>query len=116
VRSSPGTAITPKTDHVLTPVVNVRTSRHPPGHLAGSGTYLSTQRLDVTLILRAPGRTLVAGGATATLDGTDVTARLVACLVPGVIPSGGQSFRCGALTDAHLAARARLAPPPIRWP
>lgn len=77
-----------------------------------SGTYLTTQRFDVVLILRAPGRTLVPAGGSATLDGTDVTARLAACLVSGVIPDGGQSFRCGALTGAGPNARVGLAPGP----
>lgn len=61
-----------------------------------SGAYVTTQGFDLALIVEA-GCLSVLGGS-ATLDGSDVTAALVSCVIPGTLVSGGQTFRCPGLT------------------
>jgi hypothetical protein len=41
-------------------------------------------------------------GGQATLDGVDVTATLVDCVVPGTRPGGSLTFRCAGLTGGFL--------------
>lgn len=57
-----------------------------------SGNYVTTQRFDLTLILKSSGLSAVGGNAI--LDGTDVTAALGGCIKPGTLIAGGQTFRC----------------------
>lgn len=66
-----------------------------------SGDYVTTQVFDLTLIVEAPSLSVV--GGTATLDDSDVTGALVACIIPGTLVSGGgQTFRCPGLTGSFL--------------
>lgn len=65
-----------------------------------SGDYVTTQGFDLTLIVYAPGLTVVGGSAT--LDGSDVTPALVSCIIPGTLISGGQTFRCPGITGGFL--------------
>lgn len=67
-----------------------------------SGTYGSNQAFDLLLLLDAPGRTVTGGQAT--LDGVDVTGGLIGCVVPGSLPTGGQTFRCRNLIGAAFGA------------
>lgn len=60
-----------------------------------SGNYVTTQGVDLALIIEASGLSVVGGRAT--LDGSDVTAPLVRCVIPGTLVSGGQTFRCPGL-------------------
>jgi N-acetylneuraminic acid mutarotase len=55
---------------------------------------------DLTIILRAPGLSIV--GAHATFDGFDVLDVLVDCVTPGTLISGGQTFRCPGLNGELL--------------
>lgn len=66
-----------------------------------SGIYVTTQRWEPTVIL-APGPPIVGGRAT--FDGSDVTAPLVNCVIPGTLAAGGQSFRCPGVTGDMLGA------------
>jgi hypothetical protein len=59
-----------------------------------SGTLATTFGFDLGLIVDTPGRSV--GGGTATLNGTDVTAALMRCVIPGSLPTGGGTFRCPA--------------------
>ena len=68
----------------------------------GPGRLVTTQRFDLVLIVGTGGATVVGGRAT--FDGADVTARLVACVVPGVLPAGGLTFSCPGLTGGALGA------------
>ena len=77
----------PPTSHVLTIT--------PP-----SGAYVPTQGFDLVLVLDAPGRSVVDGEAR--LDGNDVTGPLAACVIPGTLASGLQTFRCPGLTGGTL--------------
>jgi hypothetical protein len=74
----------------------------PPANLLSvsppSGSYATNQRFDLQLFLDAPGRVVVGGQAL--LDGTDVTGPLVACVIPGALLTGGQTFRCPGLSGA----------------
>jgi hypothetical protein len=65
-----------------------------------SGAYLSTQLLDFTVILALPGRTVVSGQAL--LDGVDVTGPVVACVRPGSLLAGGQTFNCPGVVAGLL--------------
>lgn len=62
--------------------------------------YVTTQNFDLTLIFEAPDLTVV--NISATLDGSDVTTSLLNCVKPGTIISGGQTFRCPAITGGFL--------------
>ena len=57
-----------------------------------TGTYATTQSVDLTLFVTAPGRTIMGGGAT--VDGVDVTGALASCVVPGSVGPSGMSLRC----------------------
>jgi hypothetical protein len=57
-----------------------------------SGSYLSTQGFDLVLAINAIGRTIVGGQVT--VDGTDVTAAVARCVVPGTLVTGGFTARC----------------------
>ena len=61
-----------------------------------SGSYVTTQGFDLTLIVKAPGLSVEA--LSATLDGSDVTDALVRCVIPGTLVSGGETFRCPGVT------------------
>ncbi len=61
-----------------------------------SGIYVATQGFDLTLIVDAPGLSVVSG--IATLNGADVTPDLGGCIIPGTLLSGGETFRCPGLT------------------
>ncbi len=61
---------------------------------------MTTQRFGLTLIVDAPGLSVV--GGTATFDGADVTSGLVNCVIPGTLLSGGETFRCPGLTSGLL--------------
>ena len=63
-----------------------------------SGDYVITQGFDLTLIVETPGLSVVGGSAI--LDGSDVTAALAACIIPGTLVLGGQALRCPGLTGA----------------
>lgn len=67
-----------------------------------TGDYVTTQGFDLTLIIEASGLSVV--GASATLDGSDVTGALVSCVIPGTLISGGQTFRCPGLTGEIFGA------------
>jgi hypothetical protein len=58
----------------------------------GNGTFTSTQRFDVVLLLDLLGRN-VTGGA-ATFDAIDVTGPLASCLISGTSAGGVVSLRC----------------------
>jgi hypothetical protein len=64
-----------------------------------SGAYVTTQRFDIALILEAPGLLSVVGG-NAKLNGFDVTSTLAHCLIPGILISGGCTFRCPGLSGS----------------
>jgi Tol biopolymer transport system component len=75
----------------------------PPATLVASpptGHYVSRQVMDVGLMAIAPGQTVT--GIIARLNGIDVTAILTACLTPGTLASGGQTFRCAGVSMALL--------------
>ncbi|MDR4507535.1 MAG: PQQ-dependent sugar dehydrogenase [Candidatus Brocadiaceae bacterium] len=57
-----------------------------------TGKYISTQDIDLALIVKVSGFAVV--NSAATLDGNDVTHLLKNCFVKGTILSGGQTFRC----------------------
>ncbi len=69
--------------------------KSPPPETAispSTGYYAATQEFDLTLLV---GPSDCSGlGISATLNGTDVTAALNDCLIPGTLSVGGQSFRC----------------------
>ena len=67
-----------------------------------SGTYSTTQNFDLNLILKVTGPAVSVVGASATLNGADVTAALVGCIIPGTLVSGGSTFRCPGLSGAVL--------------
>ncbi len=67
-----------------------------------SGTYSTTQNFDLSLILKVSGDPVSVVGASATLNGADVTAALVGCIIPGTLVSGGSTFRCPGLRGAFL--------------
>ena len=57
-----------------------------------TGTYISTQRFDLVLMLNLLGRGVVSGSAT--FDGLDVGAPLASCVVPGAGAAGLITLRC----------------------
>ena len=65
-----------------------------------SGRMATTSHFDLTLIVEAPGLSVI--GVNAALDGSDVTGALVSCVIPGTLISGGQTFRCPRLTGGFL--------------
>ena len=67
-----------------------------------SGTYSTTQNFDLSLILKVSGDPVSVVGGSATLNGGDVTAALVGCIIPGTLVSGGNTFRCPGLSGAVL--------------
>ena len=71
-----------------------------------SGDYVTTQGFDLTLIVAAPGLSVVGGSAT--LDGFDVTAALASCIIPGTLVSGGQTLRCPELTGSLLGTGTHI--------
>lgn len=75
-------------------IVTDQLSISPP-----SGNYFSTQNFDLGLIVNT---CLSIVGGSATLDGSDVTSGLAACVIPGTLVSGGQTFRCSGLTGGFL--------------
>jgi hypothetical protein len=75
--------------------VPLRGTGSPPATLAAApptGHFAAAQVVDLALLATAPGQTVT--GITARLNGSDVTATLGACLIPGTLASGGQTFRC----------------------
>jgi predicted outer membrane repeat protein len=72
---------------------NSRLTISPP-----SGTYLTKQLFDLSLILALDNQNVSITGSHATLDGNDVTVDLSKCVVPGTLVSDGQTFRCPRLT------------------
>lgn len=71
-----------------------------------SGDYVTTQGFDLTLIVEAPGLSVVGGSAI--LDGSDVTSSLAACVIPGTLVLGGQTFRCPGLTGNFLGTGTHI--------
>jgi DNA-binding beta-propeller fold protein YncE len=67
-----------------------------------SGTYITTQNFDLSLVVDAPGLPIVS--LDAMLDGTEFTAVLESCIIPGTLLSGGQTFRCPSLTRDAVGA------------
>jgi hypothetical protein len=65
-----------------------------------SGTYVTTQGFDITLILEASGLSMTGGSVT--LDGSDVTSAFASRLVSGTLISGGKTFRCPKLSGGTL--------------
>jgi hypothetical protein len=86
----------------VTWTVPVQAAAPPLALSPPSGVYVTTQGFDLVLHLGA-GAPAIAGGR-ATLDGTDVTGPLAACVAPEALPGGGVAFRCGGLTGALLGA------------
>jgi|GEM_PF-5495208 len=80
----------------------------PPASLVisppSSSGYISTQVFDFALIVEGRPDLSVVGGS-ATFDGTDVSADLGGCLIPGTLlgGGGGQTFRCPGLDGSLLA-------------
>jgi hypothetical protein len=76
--------------------------------LPGSGLVLSpsadilltSQGFDFVLVVGPEGADLASGQAR--LDGIDVTAALVDCVIPGGLAGGGLTFRCPGLTGGVL--------------
>ena len=61
-----------------------------------SGSYISSQQIDLVLIVKAPGSVITGGRVL--FNGIDVTAVVAACLQAGsLIPDGGVSLRCPGL-------------------
>ena len=58
-----------------------------------SGPVFRTGLIEVVLGVQAPAGVGLTGGQV-TLDGVNVTQPFVACILPGSIPGGGQTFRC----------------------
>ena len=71
-----------------------------------SGTYAMTQAFDLTLLVAAPGLTIVGGSAV--LDGVNVTAALAGCVIPGTLVVGGQTFRCSGVRASSLGPGAHI--------
>lgn len=71
-----------------------------------SGDYVLTQGFDLTLIVEAPGLSVVGGSAT--LDDSDVTASLASCVIPGTLVSGGLTLRCSGLTGSFLGTGTHI--------
>jgi len=71
-----------------------------------SGDYVTTQNFDLTLIVKAPGLSVVGGSAT--LDGKNIWNALMKCISKhkGSLVSGGQTFRCPSLSGGFLGAGA----------
>ncbi len=65
-----------------------------------SGEYVTTQGFDLVLIVKTPD--LSVESINATLDGNDVSGALSACVRPGTLISGGQTFRCSINAGVHL--------------
>jgi hypothetical protein len=86
--------------------INIHSGPFPAGEIRGqlaaatprpisifpNSGVLTRGGFDLTLIVNAPGLTVT--GATARLNGGDVTAAFLGCVRPGTVLSGGQSFRC----------------------
>jgi hypothetical protein len=60
-----------------------------------TGTLVSTQGFDLSIIVNMPGRTVVGGAAT--LNGASVLAALISCIRTDVLPGGALAFRCPGL-------------------
>lgn len=71
-----------------------------------SGDYVTTQGFDLTLIVEAPGLSVVGGSAI--LDGSDVTSSLAACVIPGTLVLDGHTFRCPGLTGNFLGTGTHI--------
>ena len=67
-----------------------------------SGSYVTTQQFDLTLIVRVESEGTTVAGGSATFDGADVTANLASCLIPGTLVSGGWTFRCPGISVDSL--------------
>jgi hypothetical protein len=65
-----------------------------------TGSYLTTQSFDLALLVTTGSQPI--RGVAASLDGVDVSAALIGCLVPGTLVSGGRAFRCPGLSGATL--------------
>jgi len=96
-------------NRALTPAEIIALYNLPPGGntLAispASGSYVSTQNLDVTLIIGAPLAAMT--GATATLDGRDVSTQFLNCATAGTLIPGGETHRCGRVRGSFLGAGA----------
>jgi len=94
-------------NRALTPAEIIAIYNLPPGGntLAvspASGSYVSTQTMDVTLIIKSPLATMT--GATATLDGGDVSTPFLNCAVAGTLIPGGETHRCGHVRGRFLGA------------
>ena len=63
----------------------------------------ATQGFDLMLIVPETAGQHVIGGQI-TLDGTNVSAAVAGCLIPGTLVAGGQSFRCPGLRGDLLLA------------
>jgi hypothetical protein len=61
---------------------------------------ITTQAIDLTVIVNAAGQAVVGGRAT--LNGADVTAGLASCALPGALISGGATFHCPGLHGSTL--------------
>ena len=57
-----------------------------------SGSYVTTQRFDITLIVDAPG--LTATVSNFTWNGSNITRPFNNCAIAGTLLSGGETFRC----------------------
>lgn len=66
-----------------------------------SGTLVSTQGFDLSIIVNMRGRTVVSGAAT--LNGANVLPALLSCVRTDVLPGGNLAFRCPGLRGSLLA-------------
>ena len=67
-----------------------------------SGEYLTSQRIDLTFILRKSGVEIT--NLEVRLDGINITGPVDRCLREGVLPAGGMSYRCPGVPLSLLAA------------
>lgn len=67
-----------------------------------TGTYVSTQGIDLTLIAESAGYSIL--NTKAVLDGIDITPKLASCLIPGTLLSGGETLRCSGIKGSMLGA------------
>ncbi len=67
-----------------------------------SGTYITTQTIDLGLILESSSLTIV--DINVDMDGEDISDGVSNCAVPGIIISGGETYRCAnfSFNSSHL--------------
>ncbi len=65
-----------------------------------TGTYVSTQRFDIAVVVNFDGATVT--GATATFDGEDVSGFFNRCMLRGRALDGGRTFRCPDFAGREL--------------